>query len=352
MHEQQRWLSPGAAAELSASKANMALEEYKRKRDFARTPEPGPKVEPKSGHRFVIQKHRASHLHYDFRLEMEGVLKSWAVPKGPSLDPADKRLAMEVEDHPVSYFDFEGIIPPGNYGAGTVMVWDVGTWEPEGNASEMLRKGDLKFRLDGEKLHGSFVLAKMRSRRPGSKGNEWLLIKHKDDAVQAGFDIDELDYSVLTRRSLDEIAGDEGSREWQSNRMAASTGGGKSKDWLAKSIAIADKKRKSTTEDTEEKASKEKSSAKVVRTGSSATAGANDTPTKKGRKAVPSVSPATSVVKRAAVRKAAASKTAAKKTSRRSSVASAPSVVKPSTAKKASKKKPRSLTKSQSSKAR
>src|SRR3954447_2876826 len=227
----------------------MALEEYKRKRRFEQTPEPPPKLAKAKGNRFVVQKHRATRLHYDFRLEMDGVLKSWAVPKGPSLDPADKRLAMEVEDHPVSYFDFEGIIPPGNYGAGTVMVWDVGTWEPEGNASEMLRKGDLKFRLDGEKLHGSFVLAKMRSRRPGSKGNEWLLIKHKDDAVQASFDIDELDYSVLTRRSLDEIAGDQGSREWQSNRTAASTGGGTSKDWLAKSIAIADKKRKSTTED-------------------------------------------------------------------------------------------------------
>jgi bifunctional non-homologous end joining protein LigD len=225
----------------------MALEEYKRKRDFARTPEPGPKVEGKSGHRFVIQKHRASHLHYDFRLEMEGVLKSWAVPKGPSLDPADKRLAMQVEDHPVSYFDFEGIIPAGNYGAGTVMVWDVGAWEAEGNASEMLKKGDLKFRLDGKKLHGSFVLAKMRSRRPGSKGNEWLLIKHKDDAVKPGFDIDKLDWSVLTKRSLDEIAGDEGSREWQSNRAAASSGA-KSKDWLAKSIAVAERKKRLSAE--------------------------------------------------------------------------------------------------------
>ena len=161
-------------------------------------------------HRFVVQKHRATRLHYDFRLEMDGVLKSWAVPKGPSLDPADKRLAMQVEDHPVSYFDFEGTIPSGNYGAGTVMVWDVGTWEPQGDAAEMLRKGDLKFRLNGEKLKGDFALVHMKSRRPGSKGNEWLLIKHRDVYVQEGYDIDKYDYSVLTKRTMDEIAGDAG----------------------------------------------------------------------------------------------------------------------------------------------
>jgi len=212
----------------------MALEEYQRKRRFKETPEPPPKLEKKTGHRFVVQKHRASHLHYDFRLEMEGVLKSWAVPKGPSLDPADKRLAMQVEDHPVSYFDFEGIIPPGNYGAGTVMVWDVGTWQPRGNASEMLKKGDLKFQLNGQKLKGSFVLAHMKSRRPGSKGTEWLLIKHRDDQVVPGYDIDKYDYSVLTRRSLQEIAGDEGSAEWESNRKAAAT---KKNSWLADSLA-------------------------------------------------------------------------------------------------------------------
>jgi bifunctional non-homologous end joining protein LigD len=168
------------------------------------------------------------------------VLKSWAVPKGPSLDPGDKRLAMQVEDHPVSYFDFEGVIPPGNYGAGTVMVWDVGTWEPLGDAHEMLAKGDLKFRLQGEKLKGEFVLAHMRSRRPGSKGTEWLLIKKKDEAVQPGFNVDKLDYSVLTDRSLDEIASDEGSAEWQSNRKAVVRKGA---EWLQDSLSRAGKKR-------------------------------------------------------------------------------------------------------------
>jgi bifunctional non-homologous end joining protein LigD len=223
----------------------MALEEYKRKRRFEATPEPPPKVEKNTGNRFVVQKHAASHLHYDFRLEMEGVLKSWAVPKGPSLDPAAKRLAMMVEDHPASYFDFEGIIPEGNYGAGTVMVWDAGTWEPLGDAHEMLTKGDLKFKLTGKKLNGEFVLAHMKARRPGSKGSEWLLIKKKDESVQPGFNIDKLDWSVLTKRSLKQIAKDEGSREWQSNRAAAPAA---KNAWLADSIAKADRKTKSTTE--------------------------------------------------------------------------------------------------------
>ena len=231
----------------------MALEEYNRKRHFDQTPEPPAKLARRSQHRFVVQKHRASHLHYDFRLEMQGVLKSWAVPKGPSLDPADKRLAMQVEDHPVEYIDFEGTIPQGNYGAGVVMVWDKGTWEPspppgvkppataaqaDALAAAMLEKGDLKFRLYGKKLNGEFVLAKMRSRRPGSKGTEWLLIKHRDSTAAAGYDIDKFDGSVLTGRSLDEIAGDAASAEWKSSRPAARAG---KNAWLASSIAAHDR---------------------------------------------------------------------------------------------------------------
>ena len=234
----------------------MALEEYKRKRRFEETPEPPPKVEKKSKHRFVVQKHRATRLHYDFRLEMEGVLKSWAVPKGPSLDPADKRLAMQVEDHPVSYFDFEGIIPEGNYGAGSVMVWDVGTWEPlspkavngkyvagtDAEAREMLKKGDLKIRLHGKKLNGDFALIHIKARRPGSKGTEWLLIKKQDDAVVAGYDIDEYDVSALSKKTMAQIAGEEGAAEWKSSRPAS---GGKLKaPWLAETLAKIDKKKK------------------------------------------------------------------------------------------------------------
>lgn len=257
----------------------MPLEEYSRKRRFQQTPEPPPKVEKKSAHRFVVQKHRASHLHYDFRLEMEGVLKSWAVPKGPSLDPADKRLAMMVEDHPVSYFHFEGIIPPGNYGAGTVMVWDTGTWDPltpegivskklstaqlDAMAEQMLEKGDFKFRLHGKKLNGDFVLARMRSRRPGSKGTEWLLIKKRDEHVEESYDIDEHDGSVLTKRSLDQIAGDEGSAEWQSSKKASSRM--RKKDWLSESLKK--KAQNLTAEDAEN--AKNKSAASSKRAASS-----------------------------------------------------------------------------------
>jgi len=251
----------------------MALEEYQRKRDFTQTPEPPPKIGKGSQQRFVVQKHRATRLHYDFRLEMDGVLKSWAIPKGPSLDPADKRLAMQVEDHPVSYFDFEGTIPEGNYGAGTVMVWDVGTWEPQGDAHQMLTKGDLKFRLNGEKLKGDFALVHMKSRRSGSKGTEWLLIKHRDAYDEPGYNIDKYDYSVLTKRSLKEIAGDEGSAEWRSSRQATTRGSVSKNAWLAESIAKADaKKVKSAKKSAAAKSSTSAASKRTVKTANAPTA--------------------------------------------------------------------------------
>jgi bifunctional non-homologous end joining protein LigD len=278
----------------------MALEEYKRKRRFEETPEPPPKVETKAGNRFVVQMHDATRLHYDFRLEMEGVLKSWAVPKGPSLDPADKRLAMQVEDHPVSYFDFEGNIPENNYGAGTVIVWDVGTWQPlspvsvdgkyvagtEAEAAAMLAKGDLKFRLNGKRLKGDFALVKMRGRRPGSKGNEWLMIKKHDDHVVEGYDIEALDTSVLSGRTLEQVAGDAGSAEWKSRPA----GRGKLKAaWLADAVARVEKKKALNTGDTEDHRGKAKkkgsvspvSSASSVVKSVSSTAEASSAPVKR-----------------------------------------------------------------------
>ena len=184
----------------------MALTEYKKKRKFDKTPEPGPETKrTKSGRMFVIQKHRATALHYDFRLEADGVLKSWAVPKGPSLDPKVKRLAMQVEDHPVDYAKFEGVIPEGEYGGGTVMVWDYGTYKPEDttNVSEAIRKGELKFSLNGKKLKGSWVLVRTRER-------QWLLMKHRDYYTTEEEVTELAPVSILTRRSLAEIAEDEG----------------------------------------------------------------------------------------------------------------------------------------------
>lgn len=161
------------------------LSTYQSKRDFRKTTEPAGTVEIKPSRRlrFVIQKHDATRLHYDLRLELDGVFKSWAVTRGPSLDPADKRLAVEVEDHPLDYGDFEGTIPKGEYGGGTVMLWDRGYWEPEGDMSpeDALKKGDLKFVLNGDRLQGSFVLVRMKHDRNGGKRTNWLLIKHRDD---------------------------------------------------------------------------------------------------------------------------------------------------------------------------
>lgn len=182
----------------------MALQEYRRKRQFDATPEPRGKDRASRGNRFVVQEHHATRLHYDFRLEVDGVLKSWAVPKGPSLDPADKRLAVQTEDHPLEYAKFEGTIPAGNYGAGEVIVWDEGTYEPEGSlpADKQLEKGELKFTLHGQKLKGSFVLVKLRFSRSGKPGKDWLLIKHRDSAAEEGWDVNEHSESVVSGRSI------------------------------------------------------------------------------------------------------------------------------------------------------
>jgi bifunctional non-homologous end joining protein LigD len=212
----------------------MALEEYRKKRNFAKTPEPPGKVGKRAekARFFCVQKHLASHLHYDFRLEHDGVLLSWAVPKGPSLDPKTKRLAMKVEDHPLAYGEFEGVIPEG-YGAGIVMLWDRGTWTPEvEDVGAALKKGDLKFTLDGYKLKGSWVLVRTSGRYPGARGGSsagtgsgdaarsWLLIKHRDD--WAG-DVDITEFAPLSVKSegdFADILGEDTPAVWRSNRPA------------------------------------------------------------------------------------------------------------------------------------
>ncbi|MEA9356719.1 DNA ligase D [Bacteriovorax sp. PP10] len=181
----------------------MSLKEYKEKRDFHKTKEPaGKAIKHKGAKMFVVQKHHASHLHYDFRLELDGVLKSWAVPKGPSLNPKDKRLAVEVEDHPIDYATFEGEIPKGEYGGGHVIVWDKGEWIPPKNVDEQLKKGHLEFELHGEKLGGAWLL--LRTRIPGAKKNNWLLIKRDDENASAK-DITKEDKSVLSGVSMEEL---------------------------------------------------------------------------------------------------------------------------------------------------
>jgi bifunctional non-homologous end joining protein LigD len=189
------------------------LSTYRKKRDFEKTAEPSGEVQvaPSRQRRFVIQKHDASRLHYDLRLEFDGVFKSWAVTKGPSLDPHDKRLAVEVEDHPLDYGDFEGTIPKGQYGGGTVLLWDRGYWESD-DPERGFKKGDLKFTLHGDKLHGGWVLVRMRDDRSGSKRTNWLLIKHRDEHAKEGNKnkILEADASVASGRSMDQIAAGKG----------------------------------------------------------------------------------------------------------------------------------------------
>ena len=202
------------------------LKKYRSMRDFGATPEPaGGKARKRKLPIFVIQKHRASHLHYDFRLEMEGVLKSWAVPKGPSYDPSVKRLAMMTEDHPYDYASFEGVIPEGNYGAGNVIIWDEGEWEflePGDDPVAALKTGKLAFRMYGKKMFGEWALVKIggRSKKSADKGNEWLLLKHRDEFANEDVDVTAVaPRSVVSNKLVEEVGGD---KVWQSNRKAAS----------------------------------------------------------------------------------------------------------------------------------
>jgi bifunctional non-homologous end joining protein LigD len=202
------------------------LKKYKDMRDFGDTPEPsGGKPKKTKLPIFVIQKHAASHLHYDFRLEMEGVLKSWAVPKGPSYDPTVKRLAMMTEDHPYDYASFEGVIPAGNYGGGNVIIWDNGTWEfiePGDDPVKAVRSGKLTFRMFGKKMFGEWALVKIHG-RPGSKGNEWLLLKHRDEFANPDVDVTALaPRSVVSNKTVEEIGTSK--RIWLSNRGASQSG--------------------------------------------------------------------------------------------------------------------------------
>ena len=244
----------------------MALEEYRRKRDFKKTPEPAPKVTRKKTRElfFCVQKHLASHLHYDFRLEHDGVLLSWAVPKGPSLDPKTKRLAMNVEDHPLEYGEFEGVIPEG-YGAGIVMLWDRGTWTPQvDDVDAALKKGDLKFTLDGYKLKGSWVLVRTGGRYPGGGGDRsWLLIKHRDE--WAG-DVDITEFAPLSVKSggdFEDILAEDTPAVWHSNRPAK---GGETGAMLATIIERAAKLKAGATrtavDDAETEAARRKPSTK------------------------------------------------------------------------------------------
>jgi bifunctional non-homologous end joining protein LigD len=224
----------------------MVLEKYKQKRNFTSTPEPSgdvklateraKKQKPEEGLFFCVQKHLASHLHYDFRLEYKGVLLSWAVPKGPSLDPKTKRLAMHVEDHPIEYGTFEGVIPSG-YGAGIVMLWDQGTWKPEtADVEGALKKGDLKFTLDGYKLKGSWVLVRTGGRYGSGDGRSWLLIKHRDE-WSGELDITEFaPRSVKSEGDFEEILAADKPDVWESHRPAE---GGEAGTMLKKIIERA-----------------------------------------------------------------------------------------------------------------
>jgi bifunctional non-homologous end joining protein LigD len=249
----------------------MPLEKYKQKRNFQKTPEPSGSLETsrkaagkKAGRFFCVQKHLASHLHYDFRLEHNGVLLSWAVPKGPSLDPSIKRLAMHVEDHPIEYGEFEGVIPEG-YGAGIVMLWDRGTWTPESDDIEAaLKKGDLKFTLDGYKLKGSWVLVRTKGPSYG-EGKSWLLIKHRDDWAGP---VDIAEFAPLSVKSggdFDQILASDTPAIWTSNRPAKGGATGKMLEDIIRKAAelrAGKGKGKKKMEETREAAGKEKGTRK------------------------------------------------------------------------------------------
>ena len=216
--------------------AEQKLETYRAKRRFQATPEPagGTARRPVAGPMFVVQKHAARRLHHDFRLEIDGVLVSWAIPKGPSPDPSVKRLAARTEDHPIEYGDFEGVIPEGEYGGGTVIVWDTGTWQPEGDAAAALAKGHLKFELFGTKLRGRYHLVRTR----GDKGQSWLFFKGKDEHARGGGSLPWGEESVLTGRSLEEVAGAR-DRVWHSNRVEKAPARPTAKQAIARKAAAA-----------------------------------------------------------------------------------------------------------------
>ncbi len=259
----------------------MALEEYKRKRNFNKTPEPEGKLTQASSRArfFCVQKHLASHLHYDFRLEHNGVLLSWAVPKGPSLDPKTKRLAMQVEDHPVEYGDFEGVIPEG-YGAGIVMLWDRGTWTPETDDIDgALKKGDLKFTLDGYKLKGSWVLVRTGGGYGGRGGDPkrtWLLIKHRDE--WAG-DLDIAEFaprSVKSDGDFEDILGEKAPAVWQSHRPAKGGDAGAMLEQIIERAAkLKDARHATNAEDTDKTTAATKKAAGAKRTSTTKKAAAS-----------------------------------------------------------------------------
>jgi bifunctional non-homologous end joining protein LigD len=229
---------------------SVALKTYRTKRRFDVTPEPRGSVAGLGGHRYVIQKHAARRLHYDLRLELDGVMKSWAVTRGPSLVPGEKRLAVHVEDHPIEYNAFEGTIPKGQYGGGTVMIWDRGRWYPDGDPEKSYRQGRLAFRLAGEKLHGRWYLVRMHP-RAGERQDPWLLIKADDDAARSGRAPDILDeepWSVATKRTLDEIARGKPARKRlppaaTATKSAAGKRTGRSKAKVAKSKSRTPRRR-------------------------------------------------------------------------------------------------------------